>query len=289
MTEKLSIRIIFIGLLIFFISIILFLWKDSSFLLNKEINADKFNQFGGFIAGVVGTLWSLASLILFYVTLKEQRKDFENNTKAVMLQVTALEQQIAEFELQRNELEETRKVFQEQTLTQQKQRFESTFFQLLNLHNQIVSSIDITANSKTYNGRDCFKHLYEKLKYAAENRARRLHQDKKEEIDILEVYNLLFDRDHSDLGHYFRQLYHIFKFVKNSDLDESEKKKYTNFVRAQLSSYELLMLYYNCLSDYGFEKFKPIVEEFSLLKNINHELILQDYQCQRSFNIEAFS
>lgn len=39
-------------------------------------------------------------------------------------------------------------------------------------------------------------------------------------------------------------------------------------VRAQLSDYELLWVFYNCLSPNGVRKFKPYVEKYSLLKNL---------------------
>lgn len=288
MSEKLSIRLIIFGISIFGLSILLFLWRDFSFTNSKTIDAEKFNQFGGFIAGVVGSIWSLASIILFYVTLKEQRKDFANNTSALNLQVRALEKQIEEFELQRNELQETRNVFQEQTNTQNKQRFENTFFQLLNFHNQIVIGIDVSTNGGNYTGRDCFKHFYKKLEVASINRARRKHDDDKSKVNIIEMYYLLFDRDQSDLSHYFRHLYHIIKFVNSSNLTFEEQKSYTNFVRAQLSSYELVMLYYNGLSKYGEEKFKPLIEKFSVLKNLNTDLVLNEFICDKEYASNAF-
>lgn len=91
------------------------------------------------------------------------------------------------------------------------------------------------------------------------------------------------------MGHYFRNLYHIVKFVDNSDLEN--KKTYTNFVRAQLSSFELVLIFYNCLSDKGSEKFKPLVEEYSLLKNMNTDLVfnqkhLNEY-CHKAYKTSA--
>ena len=71
----------------------------------------------------------------------------------------------------------------------------------------------------------------------------------------------------ADTGHYFRNLYNIMKFIKNSTI--TNKKLYTNIIRAQLSSYELVLLFYNCLSEVGNQKFKPLVEEFALLKNMD--------------------
>src|SRR5215213_5051365 len=45
-----------------------------------------------------------------------------------------------------------------------------------------------------------------------------------------------------------------------------DKHLYTNLVRAQLSSYEIALTFYNCLSEMGREKFKPLVERYALLK-----------------------
>jgi hypothetical protein len=62
--------------------------------------------------------------------------------------------------------------------------------------------------------------------------------------------------------------------VKNSNVHD--KHFYTNLVRAQLSSQELLLLFYNALSDFGNEKFKPLIEEFALLKTVPQNLLIDD-------------
>ncbi len=49
---------------------------------------------------------------------------------------------------------------------------------------------------------------------------------------------------------------------------------YVSLVRAQLSSHELLMLFYNCLSDYG-KKFKPLIPDYHFLKNMPTELLIK--------------
>ena len=92
----------------------------------------------------------------------------------------------------------------------------------------------------------------------------------------------------TDFGHYFRNLYRIVKLVHEnefytyeelggkSSINSNEynaknfemRYRYISMLRAQLSDYELLWLFYNCLSDNGSEKFKPLVEEYSLLKNM---------------------
>ncbi len=292
MTEKLSIRLIVFGTIVIGVTIILFFWKNYTLTTSLQVDTEKLDHFGSFIAGVVGTIWSLASIILFYVTLKEQRRDFETNQKAVELQVKALEQQIAEFELQRKELEETRLVFQEQTVTQKIQRSENTFFQLLNFHNQIVNSIDLRKNNNIGEvigvGRDCFKIFYARLENFAQHEAKTKYSGDKSQVDILKIYEGLFAKEQADLGHYFRNLYHIIKFVRQSEIKDEHKRDYTNLVRAQLSSYELILLYYNALSVYGRQKFKPLIEKYGLLKNMNDDLILEEFKCSEKYLKSAF-
>ena len=84
-----------------------------------------------------------------YVALDEQRKDIKINQNALI-------KQIEEFELQRVELSETREIFKEQSITLKIQRFENTFFQLINLYNEIISNLQITYNNESYEKRDVF-------------------------------------------------------------------------------------------------------------------------------------
>ncbi len=57
------------------------------------------------------------------------------------------------------------------------------------------------------------------------------------------------------------------------------KRRYTSIVRAQLSQYELALLFYNCVTRFGeSEDFKPLVEKYGLLENFNNDdLIDQEH------------
>ncbi len=86
-------------------------------------------------------------------------------------------------------------------------------------------------------------------------------------------YEAFFAEHQAQVGHYFRHLYNMVKFVDEKDfLICEEKKRYTNLIRAQLSSYELALLFYNCLSERE-KNFKPLVEKYALLKNIDFNLL----------------
>ncbi|MFA4867970.1 MAG: putative phage abortive infection protein [Pedobacter sp.] len=68
-------------------------------------------------------------------------------------------------------------------------------------------------------------------------------------------FNIVAFEGHSGiLGHYFRHLYHTVKFVvdqKDDFLSYKNKIKYLKVLRAQLSNYEQIMLFYNWLAGYG--------------------------------------
>jgi hypothetical protein len=251
-----------VGLLIF-ISSFFYFNHGEIFDKTKKINSSKFGDFGSFISGAVGALWTLVSVILFYITLRLQRKE--------------LALQRDELELTRNELQgqKNQMVLQNQTLRHQ--QFENTFFQLLNIHTSIVNSLDLRKaeekSSVISEGRDCFNIFYTRLEHYIKTKGKRLTIDpKKSDItDTIDSYYIFYEKNQNNLGHYFRNLYHIIKFVDNSEIEK--KKTFTNFVRAQLSSHELALLFYNCLSENGEEKFKPLLEKYALLKNMNRELI----------------
>lgn len=72
------------------------------------------------------------------------------------------------------------------------------------------------------------------------------------------------------LDHYYRHLYRIFKYIDDANplIIASEKKYvYSSIVRATLSPYELVMLYYN---GFSHPKFKDLIERYAILNNIRH-------------------
>ncbi len=79
------------------------------------------------------------------------------------------------------------------------------------------------------------------------------------------------------LGHYFRNLYHIVKYI---DDDKSLKTfdlkyKYAKILRAQLSAPEINLIALNGLTYYG-EGFKPLIDKYRLLKNMNFRYEMVD-------------
>ena len=54
-----------------------------------------------------------------------------------------------------------------------------------------------------------------------------------------------------------------------------DEYEYTSMLRAILSRYELVWLYYNGLSEYGNEKLKPLIERYAMLKNLRKDLLVE--------------
>jgi|GEM_PF-806920 len=222
--------------------------------------------------------------------------------------------------------------FDEQKRIDYRQNFETTFFNMLSNHHQIVDSIDFelyelvlfnkdTFNyieneksgynafvhkdnqSKVYTSRDVFNitllflynllydDLYLSGKFpntieddnyvSSKNNYNKIVSYKLSKLDFnnktieskfKSIYDEVYSRLNTDLGHYFRNLYRIVKiiderkFVNNKVANYNIKYSYTSILRAQLSDDEISWLFFNCLSDMGSEKFKPLIEKYGLLK-----------------------
>jgi hypothetical protein len=78
----------------------------------------------------------------------------------------------------------------------------------------------------------------------------------------------------SRLGHYFRHLFQAVKFIAEQDQElfpEDKKCEYTKTLRAQLSDYEQLLLFYNVVSTLGNAWTKEpanFIKRFRMIKNM---------------------
>lgn len=112
-------------------------------------------------------------------------------------------------------------------------------------------------------------------------------------------YGFFFNRYHFIIGHYFRHLYHILKFLEQSEKDElvdcksqsetdSVNEKYltyAQFVQSQMAAPELLLLFYNCLS---YPKLLRLVVKYNILENLAKEdLIDQSHNVVDGVNLKS--
>jgi uncharacterized membrane protein len=220
-----------------------------------EITSDhnRWGTMGDFFSGTLNPIFGFIGLFALLLTIAIQNKELTNSSR---------------------ELATSAKALKEQSASLKKQNFENTFFQMIRLHNDIVNGMfhgDPNSADKGLSGRGCFEEFYSRFR-AHYGRANSNAADSKDFLDIIEDgYQTFFLEKQSSVGHYFRNLYTIIKFVHKSEIEN--KKQYVSMVRAQLSSYELSLLFYNCLWSVGRKKFKGLVETYELLENMNVELL----------------
>lgn len=204
----------------------------------------------------------------------------------LLYQKNELKLQREELKLTREELQGQRKEFEEQNKTLKRQRFENTFFNMLSLQQEIVANLSYDDVEKImsgnplkpevkhilYNGRTIFHELY--LNLIVSTTHNKSYYGIKQAIIVhgVEIYSSIPLTTRFD--HYFRHLYRIYKYVDSSDLiADEERYNYACIIRSQLSDYELVMLFYNCLTENGREKFKPLIEKYTTFNNLRDELL----------------
>lgn len=238
---------------------IIFLWGLTflTFVIFKK--SDERGQFGD-VFGAVNALFSGLAFWGLIITIRQQKKEIEDTKDDL-----------------------------------KSQRFENTFFQMLSLHHGIIDKLNYTYSYMTpmggvetekYEKREVFEVAKRSLLFElkkkneeyfaqAENKDKQLHNSI-EITDLEESYKSLcagyiafYKQFEANLSHYYRNLYHIFKVIHESNfLLEDEKKRYAGIVRAQLSHDEQLILYYNAMvQELGNPKFLYLVERFDLMQN----------------------
>lgn len=200
-----------------------------------------FGIFGDYAGGVVGTLTGLISVVFLYRTYRIQ------------------------IEISRT-----------QETQQQSSQFENTFFMLLSQQRSILHQIegeliDSYGVKRNYEGYAYISKLRQNLEIRLSDLMYEELLISRENKNILKVkvhslYHDLFQSHASQLGHYFRHLYHIVKFVDGSS--EPNKKKYVDIVQSQMNTDELYLTAINGVSNYGRKRMLPLLDKYSFLENL---------------------
>lgn len=253
--QQISRSKLLIGSLIVLLPSIYFVWF---YLLNDvplSPTAASWGTFGDYIGGILNPLVAFSAFIWL--------------TRSVLIQKTELEDT-------KLALVASQKAQQEQANTLADQRFDATFFALLEQHNLILNHLTADpAQEKhplrmtVYSKMTAVHHEVFRMATVEEGRA------------ALEISN-------AKCGHYFRLLYQLLKYVcmrcpskpvgttfdvetiKNSPVD-AEEKFYANIVRSFLSYEVTQLLAINCCvadEDDSYFRYKLLVERYELLEHM---------------------
>lgn len=164
------------------------------------------------------------------------------------------------------------------------QNFERTFFEMIRLHNGIVKDLDLRSISpkRVTVGRDCFRVFRDRLRKTYDTLQGLGPRER-----VVRAYDRFHDKHQHEVGHYFRNFYRILKFVDKSDVGVKEKRNYTGILRAQLSSYELLLMFYGTVHPKG-KKLKPLLEKYAMFKNLETRLLFNSREETELFEQSAY-
>lgn len=199
--------------------------------------AADFGVFGDYIGGTVGTIVGIISIYLLYKTYTSQ-VSFARN----------------------------------QEMVAKCQQFESTFFNLLEQQQSLREQLECEIGDEHYQSFSYLKHMREELSDALACLNYRMEEITIENKVFLknivnQLYLDFFLPNVSHLGHYYRHLYHIIKYVDDSNVQDA--KQYIDILQSQLSNDELYLLAINGISNYGRRNLLPLMDKYSLLENFN--------------------
>lgn len=199
---------------------------------------------------------------------------------------------IATIVIQRQELRLARHEYEKTADALSTQAIETTFFNILDLHHKIVDNLKVDLEELSYRSEAerALKGITASIVYSQLGVSSSAKKNKVEgravfeEIlaflsieartpnDALDRYKNIQKHHNHILGHYFRNLYQALKIIdgyEENKLTREEKRKYSSILRAQLSTKELALLFFNCLegvSDSG--QFKNLLVEFQMLEHL---------------------
>lgn len=163
------------------------------------------------------------------------------------------------------------------------ERFNTNFYNLLNIHEEITNNLEFEywydGKVNSIKGRSAFRFAFKQVNEESSAGYSYIGMEGLLSACGFEGYKESNSPTYFD--HYFRCMYRIVKFVDETDvLSDDDKEKdfknryeYISILRSKLSRYELVWLFYNGLT-YGKDKFKPLIEKYALLKNIRKELLV---------------
>lgn len=250
------------------LAIIHFYVKYETLLGNTELSEESASEIaanlgaqGDYFGGLLNPVFGFLSLMALLYTIVLQSR---------------------ELSLSRQELEETRKEVARsadaQELSQKalnQQAFESTFFNMLNLRAEVVRNLELSVSTsrfvkgkvETSRGNAVFSQVLTSL-------CEDISQTPAGSLKVSDRFRKFQMQQSEVLGSYFNNFKQIMLFINGYlDLDDQSKRKYTDILKGQLSSDELILLFLHGLdrSSYDQKQFVALATKYELFEFINFE------------------
>lgn len=216
-------------------------------------NQSDWGDFGSYIGGTVGALFASLSFLALLYTVYLQREELTTAIKALQDGAESQQKQAENYEAQ---------------------KFETTFYSLLELHNDAVRSLELNSND--------FSGYISNLRTLDDSSDVSTYLKERQEHILKNV----------ELSQYFRVLYQLLKFIaknniKNTERDfselylsnrntideyENEEKMYASLVRSFVPVKLLPVLALNCIPSYeglnNLQKYYALLERYGFLEHM---------------------
>jgi hypothetical protein len=223
---------------------------------------------GDFFGGILNPVFAFLGLIMLLATLYQSQKELSLTRKEFAKSVEALD---------------------DQAKTQRQQRFENTFFSLLEQHNKFADAVKATKYEIPWEKASVFSkeknNLPEKLRTAFRK-------------DV--------DGNYIEIKTYCTFLYQMLKFIYEKHEDKKdgcvteEMKFYSNLIRASIDTNlgEIILINALCTSKddpWGYRKFRDLITFFNFLEHVKidfdeYDLLvafeINDKQVMKNFEIK---
>jgi len=264
--------IAFIGFILTILLVFIVLGFDIKHNFSAAPDFSKLGDIGGFIGGVLNPILALLVLMVLLGTAR----------------------------LQKLELKHTRKALKKTAKAAKQANIENAFFQLLELVNKTTGDVSTNYEVGTFGnetatalGPEAFKKMEKEITKSIRNLWKKglegkiapehsadwtiskslVLSDLSRNDKLLKLtdhcYNQTYKKNRASLGIYFRVLYNMLRFLseKENDLPKSMYETYCKIVRAKLSDFELIIIFFNCITEVG-APMKKYVSDFQLFDNL---------------------
>ena len=241
--------------LLFGVYLIVLTLKDSHTWLFASLDTFFFSQmsnnFGDFLSGTIGILFTLTATFFLFVTMAEQRKQTY-----------------------------------EARLDNARSRYESTYFNMLAMLDDVIKSVDANLKESKPNQIESINAYYRLIKEMSINdscsiRIQRLREG------TASIFEQIVKEIDCNVSYFYRYIYNAIMYIEEIDvINEAKKKQYLNILKAQLSDEALALLMYDAISKFaqnkeGFNKFQDVLDRLNFFEDIQESVLLE--RCHYKF------
>lgn len=212
---------------------------------------------------------------------------------SVIMQKKELQLQREELRKTSQELHSQKEEFEQQNKTARYQRFDNTFFQLLNNQKEKVQDLHISftnmhhvliSEDDKYSGRETFRSILFH-QFPNSRSSTNLISSVNKGKAWKEFYSYHYA---SVLTLYFNGLLNLLEYISNNSIiDESDKVFYANIVRSSLSQDEQITLFLHA-QIYNTDRFKDVIYKFAFFQDLKSYDIL-DKNLYSSYDEQAYT